>query len=96
MPKKNKELELKRIYLANKRVEKALNLIGTDLNGYPVKNFELAFLTAKFGQKQITQRQRKRIIIKILTGKAHPKYNNFIDRLEHFAKAINEINKKYL
>jgi hypothetical protein len=70
--------------------------LGIKKTGYPIRVFEIAFLHnfKEVDGKVPNHLRRRRVLRRMLSGKAHYKDNAYIERLEEFTNLMLNIGKK--
>ncbi len=91
--KAKRSLELKKTELGNARIAKALKKMGIEDGGVSANMIELGFLHMRYKGKEISRRQRRFILNKLLTGNALPKYSLWILQFERYAELIYKMRK---
>jgi hypothetical protein len=76
------------------RVADCLERLGVKDDGYHLKNFEILYSksTGVYGE-HISDRQKRRIVSKVLRGKANKKYEKYVFMLEKYTDAMERIWK---
>jgi len=93
LKKGTSEYVLKQLELVS-RIADCLTRLGVGKDGYNLKNFEVLYSKANgLRGETINERQRRRIVGRILSGKVDYRFEHYVVLLEHYTFLMQQLWK---